>query len=293
MRSLSTGPSRPGHDLGAAEDGSEVARRRRRPALLDVGRGEPRHRRVEGPRLQGEVGGDEPGRAVSPRQAPATLLVGGVVRVGAPREGCPGERAHEGEHRPRPERGLPRAEAVGERHRQRGAQRGAAHHREHVEPRDEPGALGREEGLDEARQQRAGEGDADAGEGRAEVEDRPRVGGEAARGAREDGEDRPEHGGHGAEPVRDDARDRGEEAHAEHRQGGEGPGGGVAEAEVGRDRVEQRRHARDRGAQVGGDREQRERHDPRGGQRPRAGAPTAPARAARRGTGRVGTPFRD
>ena len=64
--------------------------------------------------------------------------------------------------------------------------------------------------------------------------------------------------------MRDPARDRGEEPHAEDGQGRQRTGGGVAEAEVGGDRVEQRRDARDGDPQVGGDRDERQGHDPDG-----------------------------
>ena len=119
-----------------------------------------------------------------PRQSAAfgqLALRGAVTRV-AGDDGDPRQRAEQREHHPRPQRGLPRPEPALQRHGQRRRGAGTAHHRQHVEAGDQAGPLRREQLLDQARQQRATQGDAHPGNERPGIQGPRLAAGEPARG---------------------------------------------------------------------------------------------------------------
>jgi hypothetical protein len=79
-------------------------------------------------------------------------------------------------------------------------------------------------------------------------------------------------GGLPADPLGHALGDRREDPHAQHRQGGEQPGGRRAQAEVGTDRLHQRRHGGKRRPQVQRDQEDCEDEQPAADGGPHCGA---------------------
>ena len=174
------------------------------------------------------------------------------------RDRHPGQRPDGREQAPRRERGLPGPEQAGQRHRQRGRRRRAAHHGEHVEPGDEPGPVRREERLDQTGQERATDGDAEAGQERPGIQHPGGV-------APEPDADAGEHGEYGELDARRRAmaagqplRGRCEQPHAQDGERGQGTHARVAQVQVGDDLVAQGRHAGDGDPHVRRDGEQGE-----------------------------------
>ena len=242
------------HELGAGEDRHEQTGTPRGPAVGLVRRGEPGEGGVELPRLAGEVCREQPCGRTRPRECVADVLggfVGQRVVVHRPGHGHPRQRPEQGDGGPGEQGAGPAAQRRRQRHRRRGRHCCAAHHREHREAGPQAGPAGREHGLDDAREQGAGEGDPGAGEEGPGIQRPHRL---ASRTAQEhprehDRDTRGDRPGR-ADPAGDLVGDRREQTHAEHRQGRQHPHPGAGQAHVGADRLGQRGKARHEGAEV-------------------------------------------